>query len=53
MIIMKFNKARWKALHLRRGNHQYRYRSCDEWIERNLDENDLEIFMDEKLDLSH
>lgn len=39
--IMKFNKAKFKVLHMDLGNLQYQYRLGDEWTKSNPVEKDL------------
>ncbi|PKU47128.1 rna-directed dna polymerase from mobile element jockey-like [Limosa lapponica baueri] len=44
--IMKFNKAKYKVLHLRWDNPKHVYRLGDKWIERSPEEKDLELLVD-------
>ncbi|KAK4823646.1 hypothetical protein QYF61_004998 [Mycteria americana] len=49
--LMKFNKAKYKVLHLGQGNPQYQYRLGDEWIKSSSAEKDLAILHKKDMDL--
>ncbi|GAB0202562.1 mitochondrial enolase superfamily member 1 [Grus japonensis] len=49
---VKFSKAKYKVLHVRRGNPKHNYRLSREWIESSPEEKDLGVLIDEKLNMS-
>ncbi|KAJ7411537.1 rna-directed dna polymerase from mobile element jockey-like [Willisornis vidua] len=50
--LMKFNKAKCKALHLDQGDPKQKYRPGGEWIESSPEEKDLGVLAEEQLNMS-
>ncbi|GAB0193695.1 hypothetical protein GRJ2_001834800 [Grus japonensis] len=49
---MKFNKAKCKVQHVGRDKPKHNYRLGREWIENSLEEKELGVLDDEKLDMT-
>jgi len=49
---MRFNKSKYKVLHLGHSNLHYQYKLGDKKVEQSLAGKDLGILMDGKLDVS-
>ena len=50
--LMKFNKAKYKILHLGWGNLKHRYRLCGQFLEGSPEEKDLGVSTDESFHMS-
>jgi len=49
---MKFNKAKYKVLHMGQGNPKHKYRVGGEWIESSPYEKDLGVLIDQELNMT-
>lgn len=48
---IKFNKAKYKVLHMGQGNQKLRHRLGREWIQSSPEEKDLAVLVDKKLNM--
>ena len=49
---MKFNKAKCKVLHLGQGNPRHEHRLSAQWVDSSLEEQNVGVLEDEKLNRS-
>ena len=49
---MRFNKSKWRVLHLGRNNRTYQYRLGDDLLERSSEDKDLGVLVDDRLTTS-
>jgi len=51
--LMRYNKAKYKVLHMGRGNPNHKYRLGREWIGSSAEDKDLGVLVDEKFNVTH